>query len=255
MRPRNRHAEFVMPAQTTWYRRELGGSIGLHAIMVFLIIWGGLRAAGRAAGTGDGYGPAGGGGGGGAPKVTYVELPPFPTQPAAPRAPVPDEDPLVFKIPKPQIKQIVRPVTKLKIIRPHGPILKAVKVGRGKGTSGGVGQVAGRGGGKGTGVGTGTGSNMGPGTGGKGGAVLAPEPRAVIYPTGDPAPDVRGQVLKIHFWVDARGKVTKVRVKPKVKDKAYRKQLLERMYQWTFYPARTADGSPVKGELEITYTP
>ncbi len=252
---RRRKPNFVLPPQPKVYGREVGGSVALHVIVVFLMIWGGFRAAAQAAGSGGGLGPVGGGGGGGAPKITYVELPPFPAQPAAPKVAVPDEDPLVIRIPRPEIKQIVRPKTRLKIVRPTGPILKAVKVGRGKGTSGGVGSVAGSGGGKGTGVGTGAGHNRGPGTGGKGGAVLAPEPRAVIYPTDGPPQSLRGSVLKIHFWVDMRGKVTKVEIKPKIKDKTYRKALLDRMYQWTFYPARTADGSPVKGELEITHTP
>lgn len=252
---RRRNPNFVLPSQPKVYGREVGGSVALHAIIVLLMIWGGFRAAAQAAGSGGGLGPVGGGGGGGAPKITYVELPPFPAQPAAPKVAVSDEDPLVIRIPRPQIKQIVRPKTRPKIVRLTGPVLQAVKVGRGKGTSGGVGSVAGSGGGKGTGVGTGTGHNRGPGTGGKGGELREPEPRAVIHPTDEAPRSLRGTVLRIHFWVDMRGKVTKVEVKPKIKDRAYRKALLDRMYQWTFYPARTAAGSPVKGELEIRYTP
>jgi hypothetical protein len=59
----------------------------------------------------------------------------------------------------------------------------------------------------------------------------------------------------IHFWVDKRGRVTKVELQPEISDRAYRESFLENMYQWVFYPARMADGTPVEGELIVTHQP
>ena len=96
---------------------------------------------------------------------------------------------------------------------------------------------------------------MGPGTGGEGGAVFAPEPRAIIYPFEEPPASVRGRQFQIRFWVDLRGKVTKVEITPEIEDKRFRAALLERVSSWTFYPARTAEGRPVNGQFVTTYSP
>ncbi len=66
---------------------------------------------------------------------------------------------------------------------------------------------------------------------------------------------MKGNVYAIRFWVDARGRVQKVQVEPKIEDGGFRDKLLERMREWVFYPARTIDGTPVNGQLVITYRP
>jgi TonB family protein len=77
----------------------------------------------------------------------------------------------------------------------------------------------------------------------------------VLYPFEQAPPSVEGQEYTLHFWVDRRGAVTKVEVEPKIEDAAFRKALLDRLRQWVFYPARTEEGRPVRGEFMVPYTP
>jgi cephalosporin-C deacetylase-like acetyl esterase len=65
---------------------------------------------------------------------------------------------------------------------------------------------------------------------------------------------VRGREFAVHFWVDRRGRVTKVEVDPQIEDGDYRKKFLEQMYQFQFTPARTLDGQPVDGHIVIPIT-
>ncbi len=85
--------------------------------------------------------------------------------------------------------------------------------------------------------------------------MLAPEPRAVVYPFEEAPRSIKGRQFAVRFWVDARGRVTKVDVQPPIEDASFLKKLLQRMYGWIFYPARMADGTAVEGELVITYQP
>lgn len=203
----------------------------------------------------------GGGGGGGATRVRYLELPPLPepAKPAPPNVeqPAQREDvvvqpQVVVKPPTVELKEVSPELPQLATAPPERPAINVETLGVGSGAGAGPGAGAGSGGGVGTGRGTGVGSGAGPGSGGEGGAVLAPEPRAVVFPFDDPPSSLKGTELKIRFWVDARGRVQNVEIEPPIDDGSYRKKLLERMYQWTFYPARTLEGRPVAGQVVVT---
>jgi protein TonB len=216
---------------------------------------------------GDGPGPAGGGGGGGGGRsIQYVQLPPRSAYatPRVHRAPAVAAPKVEVQLPQPKVEPTQEPVIPQTTLE---PVTRAIPVvdpnatsttltlGPGSGTGLGPGSGSGRGGGSGSGTGTGVGSGVGPGTGGEGGAVYAPEPRAIVYPFEEPPPSVRGRQFQIRFWVDLRGRVTKVEITPEIEDKRFRAALLERVSSWTFYPARTAEGRPVNGQFVTTYSP
>jgi hypothetical protein len=240
--------------------RKLGAGAGfaamLHALAIVLIVLGGQVVL--LMGDGDGPGPVGGGGGGGNKSVQFINLPPAPPRPApmAIAAPAPDEEleQLELVLPKPDLKIIPPELAEI----PPPKTVQRLVVSRpqdvGSGTGEGAGTGSGNGGGVGSGSGTGVGSNVGPGTGG-GGAAYAPEPRSILYPFEDPPASVKGKEYTIHFWVNRRGRVTRVRIEPEIEDGDFRKKLLDRMYQWVFYAARTEDGRSVAGEYSITYAP
>ncbi len=243
-----------MPEARVSFRGGTGVSVALHGLLVLIIIWTGIAAANRLAGTGPGSGPAGGGGGG-TGSVTYVEIPAFIGQTQGVRAPDPDVNGVEFRMLRTEVKEIARPLQKERFPQPMARVAPAVWRGRGGGSERSTGAGPGSGGGVGSGQGTGIGSNAGPGTGGGRGAVLAPEPRAVIYPVTEPPPSVSGVQLLIHFWVDARGKVTKVLIEPDLAENTYTRELRESLYQWIFYPARTAEGRATEGELVVPHVP
>ena len=60
---------------------------------------------------------------------------------------------------------------------------------------------------------------------------------------------MRGRTVRVHFWVNAQGRVTRVQLDPDIKDAGYRQQFLSMMKEYTFNPARTASGSSIDGEL------
>ena len=240
--------------------RKLGAGAGfaamLHALAVVLLSLGGRALI--LAGDGRGPGAVGGGGGGGNESVHFINLPPAPPRPApvAMAAPDPEDElqQVVFVLPKPDLKVIPPELAEI----PPPQTVQRLVVSRpqdvGSGTGEGAGTGSGNGGGVGSGSGTGVGSNVGPGSGG-GGAAYAPEPRSILYPFEDPPASVRGKEYTIHFWVNRRGRVTRVRIEPEIEDGDFRKKLLDRMYQWVFYAARTEDGRSVQGEYSITYAP
>jgi hypothetical protein len=76
-----------------------------------------------------------------------------------------------------------------------------------------------------------------------------------MYPIVAVPDAIRGQEFTIHFWVDERGRVTRIEVDPPIRDRPYRDALNETLLGWVFYPARTASGAQVPGELEITHKP
>jgi len=188
-------------------------------------------------GAGRGAGPQGGGGGGGQ-QLNYVTLPSAAeTRRAEAPKPVPVETPVPvaepIKLPDPKVDLEPMSITPIAV----------VITGVGTGTGGGPGQESGSGGGTGAGTGTGTGSHEGPGTGGDGG-YIQPALRGLII-----APDcVRGQ-LTVMFSVGADGKVAGVDVNPPPKDSGCRRDLVTRMKQYKFSPAKR-DGRPVAS----TYT-
>jgi hypothetical protein len=239
----------------------------VYAMAIGLMIVVAARADFEASGTGRGTGGGGGGGGDGGREVQYVSLPPMPPAAApAPRevleAPVvmaspeletePTEQTIVFDESNPE--SLEDQIARLQALRNLRATTNVETRGPGRGTGVGPGAGSGSGGGMGAGQGTGVGNGVGPGMGG-GEAVIAPEPRTVAYPYEDPPQSVRGRQFTVHFWVDTRGRVTKLEIQPDIADRAFREKLYERMYAWTFYPALTAEGRPVNGELLFTYSP
>jgi protein TonB len=229
-------------------------SVLLHTSLLLLIVAGESGFFDSVFGTGGGPGPAGGGGGGGAERITYFQVPAF--EPSALAAPRPSavEQPR-FNPDEPSVRQIPLPELKLSLRNPTQLVERVSAIGSDRGTGGGPGQGPGSGGGRGTGLGTGTGSHVGPGTGGNQPYVYAPEPRSIFYPVVTIPEEIRGQVFTIHFWVDARGRVTRIEVDPPIRDRSYRQALEETLLGWSFYPARTASGAQVPGEMELTYRP
>jgi len=223
-------------------------SVALHAALLLLVVWTQTRDTGL--GTG-GPGRAGGGGGG-APEVAFVDIAAFvPSSAPAPARRA--RESLEYVTVKPELKMIARSTPQVKVWEPTRPNLPPLSTS--VGSSGGPGSGRGTGGGRGAGVGTGVGDNVGPGTGGERAPAYAPEPRSVVYPLSEPPDSVRGRLLIVHFWVDSRGRVTKVEVEPPLLSGSYLDDFLENMRRWTFYPARTADGRPVEGELVVTHRP
>jgi len=235
--------DLTFPSTGKPFRSTVVFSLAIHVLLLLLIVWSEVRES--QLGTGE-PGLAGGGGGG-SPQVAYVDISSFVSSPAPVRVQQP-----AITVPR-DLKSIARPAPQIKQWRPVRPV--APTLSRNVGVTGGPGSGAGSGGGKGAGVGTGVGDNIGPGTGGPGAPAYAPEPRSVIYPIAEPPNSLRGELILIHFWVDKRGRVTKVELQPEISDRAYRESFLENMYQWVFYPARMADGTPVEGELIVTHQP
>jgi hypothetical protein len=177
-----------------------------------------------------------------------VELPPLATPAqqtvAAVRAPQPA---IELPIPTPAFKSI--PKAEL-AVRPIGAMVPAIRLGSGAGTGTG----SGTGGGIGSGRGAGVGSGEGPGSGGAGGEGFPPQPRHVLLPPDAPK-SLKGVERRVLFWIDEQGHVTRVEVEPPIEDSSYRKKFLERMYQFTFHPARTGAGTPVSAHFVIPITP
>jgi protein TonB len=237
--------------------RRLGAGAGFsamfHAAAIVLIVVGGQALA--LIGEGDGPGAVGGGGGGGDKSVHFINLPPAPARPAPMALHVPEQqqEAVELVLPKPdlsvippEVAEIAPPTTVQRVVNRPPDV--------GAGTGEGAGTGTGSGGGVGSGQGTGMGSNIGPGSGG-GGAAYAPEPRSILYPFEDAPAAMRGKEYTIRFWVNRRGRVTRVTVEPEIEDSDFRKKLLDRMYEWVFYPARTSEGRSVPGEYSITYVP
>lgn len=244
--------QFRVPRSTERFRGGVTASALVHGGLIAALVVAAATTHETLRAIGDGSGPRGGGGGGGGGAVRYVELPSFEwvgsqavTRQEERRAPPPE-----LKIDVPRVS--VTPSQAM--LRTIGDMSAAQAIGSGPGSGGGVGAGTGSGGGIGSGRGTGTGSGVGPGTGGgEGGSVLPPEPKFIIVPADRPG-SLRGREFAVHFWVDRRGKVTKVEVDPQIEDAAYRRKFLEQMYQFQFTPARTLDGQPVDGHIVIPIT-
>jgi protein TonB len=233
-------------------------SAAVHVGVIAALLWAGRIAATQLS-MGDPGLPGGGGGGGGGVTVRYVQLPPRPAAPAGAEVAVAPEPVIEEEDEEPELvlPAVERPepeVVQKRAAADYGLIpVRVDDVGRGTGEGAGTG--SGSGGGVGSGQGAGIGSGVGPGTGGQGGDAIAPEPRSVVYPFEEPPASVRGRQYTIHFWVDRRGRVTKVEITPRIADGGFRRKLEERMRQWVFYPARTVNGQAVAGELLVTYEP
>lgn len=228
-------------------------AVAFHALIIVALVVADLAGLDTARGRG---GPGGGGGGGGS-VIRYIELPPAPTAPMRARRKALESEPrrVELVVPQTQPEVPLPELPRFEVPRPPRAVVNVETLGPGSGTGDRAGSGSGSGGGSGTGEGTGVGSYTGPGFGDEGGPILAPEPRSVLYPFEDAPQSIKGRQLNIRFWVNARGRVTRVEVETPIEDKSFLKKLLERMHQWTFYPARRRDGTPVAGELVITYLP
>jgi protein TonB len=244
--------DFRVPRSNERFRGGVVASALAHAGVIATLIAGAATAREVFRNIGDGTGPRGGGGGGGGGAARFVELPPMEwvgREAASVSEQLPRRTPEIpLELPR------VNVTPSQAALRPIGDLAAAQAIGQGPGTGGGVGAGSGSGGGVGSGQGTGIGSGAGPGTGGgEGGSVLPPEPKFLVVPADRPA-SVRGREFAVHFWVDRRGKVTKVEIDPEIADAAYRRKFLEQMYQFQFTPARTLDGQPVDGHIIIPMT-
>ena len=245
---RLRYATARLPRNDRAYGSGLGLATVGHVLVILAFIVTQQVVSHRAIGM-----PGEPGGGGGGSEIHFIGLAPAPApaSAAAPRAeqvaaPPPEPEPVAED-------ELLFPLPELARVEPpeDSPIsLESLGLGAGKGQSSGPGS----GGGIGSGEGTGIGAGVGPGTGGDGGAVLAPEWRVVVFPFEEAPASIKGREFQIHFWVDRRGRVTKVEISPKIEDNSFRKKLMERMLQWVFYPARTFSGSPVEGEDLVSIT-
>ncbi len=230
-------------------------SLVFHGILVFLIVWTGRQVVAGEFRPAGGVGPPGGGGGGGGSQVRYMELAPYMTASAPARAEPVEERPAVeLPIPRPDLREIPPETRQVRIATPTGPVVPAEAIGRGPGSGGGAGAGTGSGGGIGSGQGTGVGSGVGPGTGGAGGDAFAPRSRQMLLPPDAP-PSVKGREFKVRFWIDERGRVTRIEVEPRIPDSSYRREFQDRMRQFRFYPARDAEGNPIASYYDAWITP
>jgi hypothetical protein len=217
-------------------RRRLGPGAALaaiaHAVLVGMLVAGGQRPLGRAAGSG-----ANARAGGGGRQVNFFALPAAgPAQvdvAAAPR---------------------LRPsdLTALRGIRVDLPPLElgraallppAPAVGGGGGGPGGTAAGAG---GTGTGLGSGAGPAAGPGTGAEAGYIFPASPRTAILPPLARVPGaVAGRWYHVRFSVATDGRVTRVDVDPPIADAEYGREFQQHMMAYRFYPAHTRDGRNV----------
>lgn len=219
--------------------RRPGGfvvSLVLHGIILLLIARFGVQWV---LGSGDDRkGPRGGGGGAGG-SVHFVDLPA--AAPPARATPVPQ--PVVHTVPPPTLDPA--PMLTPLPIKPLTTTIVPVVAAVGTASDGTTGQGTGTGGGMGAGVGTGLGNDSGPGRGGDGAYLTPPGTRVLIMPPGC----ARGS-FTVQFSITAEGRVTRVGVDPQPKDAACRQQMLEKMKQYEFTPARTRDGRAVA----VTYS-
>jgi hypothetical protein len=237
-----------MPQTGKPFGRGVILSIAIHILIIIALIWRPdiLLEASKTPG---GEGPRGGGGGGGSQQVSFIKLD-FPRS-SAQAVSVPDPTPMAIPVPSvPEIK-----IEDPKINIPEMKIEVAGQIrGQGAGTGGDRGAGTGTGGGVGGGVGTGVGNDRGPGTGGDGGEIFPPKLRyANPWFSGAPR-GIRGGRYTIYFSVDETGRVTDIDVRPIISDAEYRQRFLNQAREWTFEPALTRDGRPVKAVYPVTVT-
>ena len=244
--------------------RSLLISIGIHLLIIILLIvpFTSPELIREVLGAG-GLGPAGGGGGGNRgtggiakyERLQFVRNAPAPTPPPALVKP-PTLKPIVP--PPPPTKPVVNPPPQP--AAPTPPSTAAATdakslvtgTGGGAGTDGSAGAGPGSGGGVGSGVGTGKGTSVGPGTGGGPGTVYPPAPTELFLPPL-PVPNKAKGTVVVVFDVDSTGKVMDLQFTP-TRDGAYNRKLREALVAIRFRPAVNAQGVPVRGKAEITYS-
>lgn len=252
-----------MPVGTPRRLRSLLLSIGIHVLIIALLIvpFTSPELLREVLGAG-GIGPAGGGGGGsrgtgGAAKnerLQFVRMAPPPPPPPAvkpptvkPIVPPPPPPPPVVK-PQPQPAAPSQP-TSTTAANAQSAVTGS---GGGAGTDGSAGAGSGSGGGVGSGAGTGKGTSVGAGTGGGPGTVYPPAPTELFLPPL-PVPNKAKGTVVVVFEVDSTGKVLDLQFTP-TRDGAYNRKLREALVAIRFRPAVNAQGVPVRGKAEITYS-
>ena len=244
--------------------RSLLISIGIHLLIIILLIvpFTSPELIREVLGAG-GLGPAGGGGGGNRgtggiakyERLQFVRIAPAPTPPPALVKP-PTLKPIVP--PPPPTKPVVNPPPQPAAPTPPSTAAAtdaksvATGTGGGAGTDGSAGAGPGSGGGVGSGVGTGKGTSVGPGTGGGPGTVYPPAPTELFLPPL-PVPNKAKGTVVVVFDVDSTGKVMDLQFTP-TRDGAYNRKLREALVAIRFRPAVNAQGVPVRGKAEITYS-
>jgi len=212
-------------------------SFAIHALIIGALFW--LGGVGR--GGGPAGGAAAGAGGGARLGLRFFALPSaapaavdLPSAPRIPQAELPTLQNIPLDLPRVALAAPPR-------LAPRDT--GAVDGGAGGGGAGGAGAGQGAGG---AGVGAGS------GTGGEGDYISVASPRTAILPPLVKLPgSVSGRTYRIRFWVAADGRVTKVDVEPPIADEAYRREFLERMMAYQFYPARTRDGVNVASVVTV----
>ncbi len=244
--------------------RSLLISIGIHLLIIILLIvpFTSPELIREVLGAG-GLGPAGGGGGGNRgtggiakyERLQFVRIAPAPTPPPALVKP-PTLKPIVP--PPPPTPPVVNPPPQPAAPTPPSTAAAtdaksvATGTGGGAGTDGSAGAGPGSGGGVGSGVGTGKGTSVGPGTGGGPGTVYPPAPTELFLPPL-PVPNKAKGTVVVVFEVDSTGKVMDLQFTP-TRDGAYNRKLREALVAIRFRPAVNAQGVPVRGKAEITYS-
>jgi protein TonB len=243
-------------------RRERGswrwfsGSALAHALLIIALVvdWSRTPAFTADVRTPGDDGPLGGGGGGGAERISYVQLPAWDPPPAEVTPPPQRPEDLVFPTPDIEPVNIQIDMPRFEIPRVALPEHGASVLGRGAGTGGGPGAGTGTGGGIGSGTGTGMGSHTGPGTGGEGGNVFPPALRYLVLPMDPNKPNaVKGKEFRVLLVVSADGRVESVEIQPDIRDRAYRRKVLDMVYMWSFAPAHTREGVRVRAEVVVTF--
>jgi hypothetical protein len=88
--------------------------------------------------------------------------------------------------------------------------------------------------------------------GGAGDYIFVASPRTAILPPLAKVPgSVAGRTYRVRFTVAADGRVTQVDVDPPITDASYRREFLERMLAYRFYPARARDGRAVASVVTV----
>lgn len=262
-RPRYR-PPIGVPVSDLRRTRSLLISIAVHLLLILLLIvpFTSSELIREVLGAG-GAGPAGGGGGGNRgtggmakdERLQFVRVAAPPPPPPPPVVKPPVTPPI---IPPPPVPPVVKPPQQpAAATQPSASDAADAKsavagTGGGAGSDGSAGAGPGSGGGVGSGVGTGKGTSVGPGTGGGPGTVYPPAPTELFLPPLPVPNKAKGTVIVV-FDVDSTGKVMDLQFTP-TKDGAYNRKLREALIAIRFRPAVNAQGLPVRGKAEITYS-